>query len=340
MVRVSSKARLKAGVAGKVVLTVLIGIIAVVALVLASYKPVYSVLINGEFKGYVSSKDNLQSQIETYLREGEGDNVGYILLNTRPEYEFSLIKKDIVTKDEEILQLVKNECDIYYRVYAINVNDEEKAIVDSLDAAQQIVDKVNSATKNYTKKASVVVSEKYQNVLDISDDIQLVANDIINPLKAENEELVKKYQSYTVQKTVPQAVLDSLREMETDLHFGLPLSSYVVTSRFGWRRMGYHTGVDFAAPIGTPILALEDGVVTCAEWKGNYGYLVRIQHTGGFETYYAHCSRFACDVGDQVHKGDIIAYVGSTGNSTGPHVHTEIRYDGSYFDPATMLGEF
>lgn len=70
---------------------------------------------------------------------------------------------------------------------------------------------------------------------------------------------------------------------------------------------------------------------------GNYGYLVKVQHSGGYETYYAHCSKLVAEVGDEVNKGDIIAYVGSTGRSSGPHVHLEIRYDGKTLDPEIFV---
>ena len=336
MIRVSGKTKQACGVFGKVVLAGLISTLSIVAIVLATYKPVYSVLINGEFQGYVSSKTKLQSDIETYLQEGDSDKVGYILLNSRPEYEFDLVKKDVPTKDEAVLELVKQSCDIYYRVYAINVNEKDVCLVESLQDAQSIVDKVNSAQKSYTKKATVMISEKYEKQYDAISDLEVAANDIIAPIKKENEKVQKKVQTYAASKTVPQSVLDALRSQNADLKFGLPLSSYVVTSRYGYRRSGFHTGIDYAAPIGTPIHAIEDGVVTCSEWKGNYGYLIKVQHTGGFETYYAHCSRFAVSAGDTVKKGDVVAYVGSTGNSTGPHCHLEIRYDGSTINPESL----
>ena len=339
MVRVSNKARLSAGIFGKVVLTALISSIAIVAIVLASYKPVYSVQIDGEFKGYVNSKSQLQHDIEEYLQQGDSEKVGYILLNSRPEYDFELVKKDVETKDEEILLGIKESCDVYYRVYAVNVNDNDVCLVESLADAQAIVDKVNAKQKKYTKKASVKISEQYKKEYEAVSDIELAVNDIIAPIKKENDALVKKVQTYATQTTVPQYVLDALKNSDAELHFSLPLSSYVITSRYGWRRSGYHTGCDYAAPMGTPIHAVEDGVVTCAQWSGNYGYLVKVQHAGGFETYYAHCSRFACNVGDVVKKGDVISYVGSTGNSTGPHCHLEIRYNGATIDPQTLASE-
>lgn len=340
MVRVSNRTKLVASLFGKVVLTMLIGLISISAVILASYKPVYAVLINGEEKGYVTSKTKMQHDIEEYLQKGDSDKVGYILLNDRPEYEFSLVKKDVQTKDEEILASIIESCDIYYKVYAVNVNDEEVCMVDSLVDAQSIVDKVNEEQEDYTKKATIKISERYEKEYNTIEDIEVAVNDIIEPIKKENESIQKKYTTYASSKTVSKAVLDALLSSGGELTFGYPLSTgsgYVVTSRYGWRRSGFHTGIDYAVSYGTPIYASEDGVVTCAQWSGNYGYLVKIQHTGGFETRYAHCSRFAVSVGDEVKKGDVIAYVGSTGNSTGPHVHLEIRHNGKSIDPETLV---
>ena len=337
MVRVSNKTKLVASFFGKIVLTMLIGFILIAAIILASYKPVYTVLINGEEKGYVTSKTKMQHNIEEYLQKGDSDKVGYILLNDRPEYEFNLVKKEIETKDEEILAGIIASCDVYYKVYAVNVNDEEVCLVDSLEEAQEIVDKVNEEQEDFTKKATIKVSEKYEKEFEAVEDIEVAINDIVEPIKKENEEIVKQYTRYASSKTVSKEVLESLLSSNVQLTFGYPVSGYIITSRYGWRRSGFHTGVDYAVQYGTPIYAAEDGVVTCAQWSGNYGYLVKIQHAGGFETRYAHCSRFAVDVGDEVKKGDLIAYVGSTGNSSGPHVHLEIRYKGESIDPETLV---
>ena len=89
MVRVSNKTKLVVSLFGKVVLTMLIGLIFIAAIILASYKPVYTVLIDGVEKGYITSKNKMQHDIEEYLQKGDSEKVGYILLNYRPEYDFS-----------------------------------------------------------------------------------------------------------------------------------------------------------------------------------------------------------------------------------------------------------
>jgi murein DD-endopeptidase MepM/ murein hydrolase activator NlpD len=104
-----------------------------------------------------------------------------------------------------------------------------------------------------------------------------------------------------------------------------------VTSLFGWRRSpfgfgrDFHSGIDIAASPGTEIRATAPGTILSAEWMGGYGYVVRIQHKYGFHTLYGHCQRIVVRQGDNIRKGQIVAYVGQTGSATGNHCHYEIR---------------
>lgn len=101
----------------------------------------------------------------------------------------------------------------------------------------------------------------------------------------------------------------------------------------------YHKGVDIAAPIGTPIYVSGDGVVTRAGWANGYGKVVYVDHGNGIETRYAHMSGFATEAGTVVRKGDLIGYVGSTGRSSGPHLHYEVRIDGVAQNPNGYMHE-
>ncbi len=110
-----------------------------------------------------------------------------------------------------------------------------------------------------------------------------------------------------------------------------------ITSGFGprWGRM--HQGLDIAAPTGRPITAARSGTVIVAAGSGGYGQLVVIDHGGGLSTAYAHQSRIAVNVGDPVTQGGVVGYVGSTGHSTGPHLHFEVRENGAARDPLPYL---
>lgn len=113
-----------------------------------------------------------------------------------------------------------------------------------------------------------------------------------------------------------------------------PVRGAIISSNYGMRRGSMHKGVDFAARSGTRISAADGGTVTWAGWKrGGWGYLVIINHGNGIETYYAHNSRVTVRVGQKVAKGEQIAKMGSTGNSSGPHCHFEIHVNGRYVNP-------
>lgn len=117
--------------------------------------------------------------------------------------------------------------------------------------------------------------------------------------------------------------------------FGWPVSGRI-TQKF-WTR---HPGIDVAAPSGTPVYAADAGYVSVAGWdqeRVSYGYMILINHGNGYVTRYGHLSKFNVEVGDSVKKGQIIGRVGSTGNSTGPHLHFEIYKNGARYDPFSFL---
>lgn len=122
--------------------------------------------------------------------------------------------------------------------------------------------------------------------------------------------------------------------------FAMPLKSYKrLSSPFGYRKhpigggSKMHKGIDLSANRGTRILSADSGVVKFSGWKGGYGYCVIVDHQNGYETLYGHCSKLIADVGDNVNRGDLIAEVGSTGASTGNHLHFEVVKNGTAIDP-------
>ena len=125
----------------------------------------------------------------------------------------------------------------------------------------------------------------------------------------------------------------------------MPVAALRITSPFGMRyhpihhRYMGHKGVDLAAPSGTPVYASADGVVGKAEWFGGYGNYIQIEHGGEIETRYGHLSGYAVSAGEHVHKGELIGYVGATGDATGPHLHYEVRIAGDAVNPMPYLSD-
>lgn len=149
------------------------------------------------------------------------------------------------------------------------------------------------------------------------------------------------------QKEAQLSALDSLmsgQRVEPKSYLAnLPVRSGYVTSRYGYRsdpfsgRATFHGGIDFAGPEGTHVFAVAPGIITFAGNKSGYGNLVEISHGDGMSTRYAHASRVAVKVGDLVAKDQLVAYMGSTGRSTGSHLHYEVLRNNVHVDPATYI---
>lgn len=123
----------------------------------------------------------------------------------------------------------------------------------------------------------------------------------------------------------------------------VPINYTAMTSAFGWRihpiygTRKFHYGVDLAAPTGTPIYATRSGTVSTASYNGSAGYYVQINHGDGFRSIYMHMTHYVVSAGQNVSQGQVIGYCGSTGGSTGPHLHFGISYNGSYVNPANYI---
>ena len=149
-----------------------------------------------------------------------------------------------------------------------------------------------------------------------------------------------------VSRTVLSASVPEILEVGTKEVTGMgsgtlikPVSGGTVTSRFGARdgRRTAHKGVDIACAGGTPVAAADEGVCITAEYRNDYGNLIIIDHQNGYKTYYAHLSSIGVAVGDVIEKGQIIGETGSTGISTGPHIHFEVRKDDEPCNPSEFV---
>ena len=161
-----------------------------------------------------------------------------------------------------------------------------------------------------------------------------------------DEEFRRLFASWQANDRITTATTSPLRIGRTAIPSRNPLQGAALTSGFGTRihpvlggRRG-HKGIDLASPTGTPIYAPADGTISRADWFSSYGLYVSIEHGGEIQTRYGHMSRVNVAAGQQVKKGDIIGYVGSTGRSTGPHLHYEVRIAGRAVNPMPyMQGE-
>lgn len=317
----------------------MISVFLIVGAIAFLYKPTYSVFIKGEQVGYTSDKSNLQHKINEYVEKGDGsDNIAFVQVENLPEYKLCLLKKDIVTNDDEIFDMLKNEGTTYYRYYAILENQEEKLYVSKFEEAESIINGLKE--KNSTNIENLAIVEKYEaEIKDFISYEEAISKLYVEPPKVEVKVAKTTSTRYSAYGTVNTAGTISSGKVGLGIDLIRPVSG-TISSRFGANssiRRSSHTGLDIATSSGTPIVAAASGTVSFAGYKGSYGNLLVISHGNGVQTYYAHCSRLYASVGQTVSQGETIAAVGSTGNSTGPHLHLEVRVDGVAYNPQNYL---
>lgn len=298
-------------------------LISVVSVIAFKYKPVYAISVSGEVIGYVSSKAQLEERINNEILAHNG-NVAFVTMNAVPNYKLEFIGGNVQTNEDEIMDLLKEKTETTYKYYAVIFNRETKAYVNTLEEAQTLVAEIKAEYSN-NPELDIGISEYYTINIDDAEKIEEGAD--IELAKANVENSVNEY-IIREARTVNGVCLETT-----------PVNG-VITSRFASIesvRSGAHTGVDIGAAAGTPILATAAGTVKYSSWMGSYGNLVIISHGNGVETYYAHCSQLLVQKGQQVNSGDTIAKVGSTGNSTGPHLHFEVRLNDKPVNPQNYL---
>jgi len=266
-------------------------------------------------------RDILAKRLRVMYKAGE---VGYIevLLGSK---DF----KDLLNRVEVVKKIVKHDKDL------IQLIEENVKKIDNLKA-QLTEDKkimLSKVTELDTNKKHLRKSERELTF----EKNNLKKNE--NALKALEDQLEKDANKVT----------DIIKNLKTKAQYvGGRMTwpaptSYTITSPFGFRihpihyTKKLHTGVDIAPPWGDPIVAAQTGTIIYAGWLGGYGKAVMIDHGGGYVTLYGHLSSWNVGVGQKVNKGDTIGKCGTTGVSTGPHLHFEVRENGEYVDPMQYL---
>lgn len=298
-----------------------VAVFLIIAILAAFYKPAYIVTYNGEFLGYCSSKSKMQERINTYISTGNStnQNIAYVDIDTLPVYSLTFLKKNIETSDEEIYSAVASAGITYYHYFAVQLDDEDKYYVSKYSEAEQIINDLKA--KDSKNIDDIKIAERYDTKLEEFTDIEKCVSELYEEKKVyvtESGTLTSQY--------VERLGLDMIE----------PVSG-IITSRFGIRARDNHKGLDIANSMGTTVRASAAGTVTCARYSGGYGNLVIISHGNGIQTYYGHNSKFYVTEGQYVEQGEPLAAMGSTGISTGPHCHFEIRINGVAQNPQNYL---
>lgn len=319
----------------KIIVLIGISILLVTGAILLFYKPTYTVSYNGVFLGYVTSKSQLQSRINEFIKVGNGgNNVAFVQIEKMPEYKLCLLKRDVETNDTEIYEKIVDNGIYYYRYFTLLLNNEEKYNLSTYEEADSVIKKLKEKDSNNIDK--ITIKEKYNTELAEFASVDTCVDNLY-------EKKVVVVPQTTKAKSTATGSIGSSKNVNRSggkVNLGISLITPVngkISCRFGQQRGYYHTGLDIAAANGTPIKVVADGTVSYAAYHYSYGNLLIINHANGVQTYYAHCSRLNVSVGQSVSQGQTIAAVGSTGNSTGPHLHLEIRVNGTAQNPQNYL---
>ena len=396
MIIINKLKKIAIGIRGVIKLAVIfiVAILLILGILQITYKQTYSVSLNGEIIGYTNDKVTLQKKINNYITSGNGQDVAFVDIENLPTYTVCLLKKNIQTNDDEILEKVTSSGTSYYKYYAITADNNEKSYVSTFSDAQSVVDTLKD--KDSANSDSLGIVEKYSNAKPIKDGEEESstsnsennsnnendskeasdsnensasetnsnenAESDNNSNETENKEAtaskavklssvdesvdaiyekkvtVVETSSY---KKIATTIDNSQTSVKTDIGITLirPVSG-TISSRFGSRSRDNHKGLDIAAPKGTAIKAAASGTVLVAGYNSSYsgyGNCVVVRCSSSVIIIYGQCSQVYVQAGETVAQGQVISAVGSTGISTGNHLHFEIRYNGTAIDPQNYV---
>jgi len=322
-------------------------------LTVVKYKPVYTVTVAGETLGYVNEKDELNNSLNDYINHREG-TIALIDIANMPEYSLELVSRNTQTCEKEIFEKIKDTAVITYKTYAITVNGEQINEVNTEIEAESIISNLKEdLDENVEFELGIVEVFKneqtptsYDSALETLNGLKLAK---VEEYEAEQARL--EAERIAAEEAARQIAVYSQYQVATEtssygsgnisgINLSYPLRvSPLITSRFGeyGSRRYVHTGVDLATAMGTDIYPIASGTVVFADWQGSYGLLIMIDHGDGIQSWYGHCSELYVSEGDVVDTDTCIGAVGSTGNSTGPHLHLEIRINGEAVNPQNYL---
>lgn len=285
----------------------------------------------------VSLQENLiTNTIDEYLCELETQ--GYYIvsseLNLETMNKHTVVKKSEIN-EESIKEKVIENLDVQIFTTKLTIKDDDRIYYFKTEAeCNSFVNELNKYIKqeyqieSSIEKSSIITSK---NILE-EKKADVISQKAAIDAKAKAAALAAQQKKY---KTTSRS---GTTTRQSNYKGGAPLASYVyISSYYGARNGRQHTGVDFAAAAGTHIYAWKSGTVTFAGWSGSYGNFIIVDHGDGTVSRYAHCSGYAVSKGQSVTKGQTIGYVGTTGNSTGNHLHFEIQVNGSFVNPLNYL---
>ena len=322
----------------------LVGAGIIFTIVLVKYKPAYKVTSAGELLGYVRNRKVIETEYNKYMTDTT-NNIAYRENDMIPEFDFELVERTEELSDDKVLTALESNTVTTYRYYAITSEDGvQRALATSQEEAQSYIDEVKAGV-NEKVGLNFGIAEVFQQEQNNTTKEEAInaLNEVKGAKIAVYEQGVaaeKKRQEAAARAKALAAASTATSTGPSGAINGMSLVAPVggmISSRFGGRGRGVHTGLDIATSMGTGVVAASSGTVVFASYSGGYGNIIKIDHGNGVQTWYAHLSAIYVAPGQAVGQGTLIGAVGSTGNSTGPHLHLEIRINGEPVNPQSYL---
>lgn len=318
-----------------IVLTFVLVLLSVVAAVVCPYYQIgYKYEDNTSELG-ISQIQNFDALIlRNYIckLQVEGFEVVSGDLDNSVSCHWGIYKKEFI-KQEELKEKLIEYINIEVAVYKLTIPDDEITYCfKSENECNNFVSKV----KEYNSKLEVDIQKTIGKIEDISSED--ILNEKLNKLEEIKQAEIARQQAEAAAAAKKKKAATVSRSNYRRSNYNVIASYVYISSYYGMRHGKMHTGVDLASSSGTPVYAWKAGTVKQASWNSQgYGKFIIIEHEDGTTSRYAHLSGYAVSAGNTVTQGQLIGYVGSTGNSTGPHLHFEILVNGSFVNPLNYL---
>lgn len=296
--------------------------------------------------------DTLQASIdtETYnlmLASQDYEKLKQILLN-----RLVTIYETGNTTYLDVLLKSKDLTDFISRYYVIEeITEYDNTLINQVKNQKESLEQTTQKLNNEQAELKIIKARKEQTTV-VLNNMKTMQESYIKKLSDGEKALQEQITAYKKEQAeieakimeITNTIIPNIQYTGGEMLWPVAASGTVITSQFGIREhpiqgvVKQHTGLDIGgADTGTPVVAAADGVVSYAGWLGGYGNCVMINHGNGVVTLYGHGSKVVASVGQEVKQGDTILEVGSTGNSTGPHLHFEVRINGQYVNPLNYV---
>ena len=315
--------------------------------------------LEDKIMGYEADIEELGSKMETLQASIDEATEKLAIASQSYEEKSDLLAKRLVaiyeSGDIQYLDvLLKSESitDFVSRYYVIEeIVEYDNQLIKQVQEEKNNIETTKQKLENEQSEIRIVKAKSEQTSI-VLNNMKTLKQSYIDDLSEDEKKLQEQITAYKQEQAQIEAqILAATNNIDADIQYTggemlwpVAISGTVITSEYGVREhpiqgvVKQHTGIDIGgAPLGTPVVAAADGVVTYAGWLGGYGNCVMINHGDGIVTLYGHGNEILTEVGNEVKQGDTIMAVGSTGNSTGPHLHFEVRVNGNYTNPLNYV---